>query len=360
MKVAPLTHNRSVGDALDKLLNDHPQSPPVAFKFKTLAEFCREYVPLDYSIDGLLRTSSLYTLTARTGHGKTAFLVAAAFAVATGRPDIIGVEAKQGRVAYLTFENPDDVRMRFMAAAFLHNIDLDEILDQIIILDIRVKPEEVIVKIQKLADADPFTLVVIDTFAAFFDGNDTNDATQGGEFMRRLRPLTKIGGAPTVVVASHPVKNASEDNLLPYGSGAIINEVDGGLTLWKNQSTGLVTLHWLGKLRGQDFEPKEFRFEGTCSPDIVDAKGKQFEIPVLRQCGEQDAEQREKSNNDASRKLLEAINDDPHGTQADWGAKINKSKGRVNGLLQSLQREKLVKTSLGKWRITPQGKEALQ
>jgi hypothetical protein len=46
--------------------------------------------------------------------------------------------------------------------------------------------------------------------AAFFDGSDTNDATQGGEFMRRLRPLTKIGGLPTVVVAAHPIKNAPE------------------------------------------------------------------------------------------------------------------------------------------------------
>ena len=118
------------------------------------------------------------------------------------------------------------------------------------ILDIRIKPEEVFAKIQKLADADPFTLVIVDTFAAFFDGNDTNDATQGGEFMRRLRPLTKIGGLPTVVVAAHPIKNAPEDNLIPYGSGAILNEVDGNLTLWKQPATGFVSLHWQGKLRG--------------------------------------------------------------------------------------------------------------
>jgi hypothetical protein len=133
----------------------------------------------------------------------------------------------------LTFENPDDVRMRFMIAAYLLNIDLDEISDSILILDIHIKPEEVLAKIKIIADADPFTLVIIDTFAAFFDGSDTNDATQSGEFMRRLRPLTKIGGLPTVAVAAHPIKNAPEDNLLPYGSGAILNEVDGNLTLWK-------------------------------------------------------------------------------------------------------------------------------
>jgi hypothetical protein len=85
--------------------------------------------------------------------------------------------------------------------------------------------------------------------------------------MRRLRPLTKIGGLPTVVVAAHPIKNAAEDNLLPYGSGAILNEVDGNLTLWKQPATGFVSLHWQGKLRGIDFEPVMFRFEEASSHD---------------------------------------------------------------------------------------------
>jgi AAA domain len=312
-------------------------SPPA--EFKTLADFCREYVPLDYSIEGILRTSSLYTLTARTGHGKTAFLVAASFAVATGRPDILGMEAKKGRVAYLTFENPDDVRMRLMAAAYLHNIDIDEVGAGIVILDCRIKPEDAIAKLKTLAAADPFTLVIVDTLAAFFDGNDSNDATQGGEFMRRLRPLTKIPGIPTVVVEAHPVKNALEDNLLPFGTGAVINEADGGLTLWKGPSTGIVTLHWQGKLRGPDFEPKTFRFEGISCPDIIDAKGKQFEIPVMRACDASMAEAREKTNADTSRALLQAMIAEPGGTQADWSLAIQRSKSVVNAHLQKLKRE---------------------
>jgi len=32
-------------------------------------------------------------------------------------------------------------------------------------------------------------------------------------------------------VSAHPIKNASENALVPYGSGAILNEVDGNLTL---------------------------------------------------------------------------------------------------------------------------------
>ncbi|WOJ89895.1 AAA family ATPase [Methylocapsa polymorpha] len=98
---------------------------PVQIRLKTLAEFCQEYVALAYAVEPVVRASSLYTLTARTGHGKTAFLVAATLAIATGRPDILGLEVTQGRVAFLTFENPDDVRMRFMIAAYALNIDLE-------------------------------------------------------------------------------------------------------------------------------------------------------------------------------------------------------------------------------------------
>jgi hypothetical protein len=323
-------------------------------EFKRLADFCREYVPLAYAVEPILRTSALYTLTARTGHGKTGFLIVAALAIATGRPDILGLEVTRGRVAFLTFENPDDVRMRFMIAAYLLNIDLDEISDSIIILDIRIKPEEVLAKIQKLAETDPFTLVIIDTFAAFFDGNDTNDATQGGEFMRRLRPLAKIGGLPTVVVAAHPVKNATEDNLIPYGSGAILNEVDGNLTLWKTQATGFVSLHWQGKLRGIDFEPVMFRFEEASSPDLLDAKGRQFMLPTMRPVSQETAEQRDKVEANLDLALLRAIAANPDGTQAEWAVAVGRGKTRVNQKLQQLR--KFVEPALGgKWRLTPKG-----
>ena len=94
-----------------------------AITFKTLATFLAEYVPLDYTIESLFRGGSLYTLTAKTGAGKTALMVIMALAVATGRADILGLEVVKGRVAYLTAENPDDTRMRFMIACCLLNID---------------------------------------------------------------------------------------------------------------------------------------------------------------------------------------------------------------------------------------------
>jgi hypothetical protein len=48
-----------------------PGKRPVAFK--SVAKFCNEYVPLSYAIEGLVRSASLYTLTARTGDGIGSF-----------------------------------------------------------------------------------------------------------------------------------------------------------------------------------------------------------------------------------------------------------------------------------------------
>ena len=137
--------------------------------------------------------------------------------------------------------------------------------------------------------------------------------------MRRMRPLTRIEGLPAVIVAAHPVKNATADNLIPYGAGAILNEVDGNLTLWKQPETGLVSLHWQGKLRGLEFEPMQFRFEVTGSPDILDAKGRQVQLPTLRPSSAETAEEREQTERNVDLALLIQVRDKPDATQRECG-----------------------------------------
>jgi hypothetical protein len=104
--------------------------------FKTAAEFCGAYEPLAYVIEGVLRAGSLYTLTATTGTGKTALNVIVALAVATGEGQkLLGCDVGQGRVCYVALENPDDVRMRLLAAGHLLNIRMEDLGDRLIILD---------------------------------------------------------------------------------------------------------------------------------------------------------------------------------------------------------------------------------
>ncbi len=334
--------------------------PAAPIIFKNAATFAAEYIPLRYTIEPIIRSASIYTETAKTGAGKTAFNVVAALAVATGRRDILNLDVAQGRVAYLACENPDDIRMRLKIAAYLLGTDLDALGDLVMILDRREKPESVCGALETLAEQEPFALVIVDTLAAFFDGKNINDAVEGGEFMRRLRPLTRINGLPSVIVAAHPVKNASEDALVPYGSGAILNEVDGNLTLWKKPETGLVSLHWQGKLRGLEFQPVPFRFEITGSPDILDANGRQVELPTLRPSSEQAAEDRQQAEVNTDRSLLLAMIAEPGATQQQWADAIGRAKSKVNARLQRLKAERLVDVALGRWTVTTKGRKSVE
>jgi AAA domain len=233
-------------------------------RFRTLREFCAEYQPIAEVVAGVLISGSLYTMTATTGTGKTALMVTTALAGAAGR-DLLGRRVKQGRYAFCTAENPDGVRMRFAVGASHWNIDQDAIDRDLLISDNRVRPEEICEHLAREArEHGPFTGIFIDTWQAFFDGRDANNPTEAVNFTKRFRPLTSLPGSPVVVIAAHPNKNASANDLIPSGGGSTLNEVDGNLAL-AMQPGGLIELGWQGKFRGYHFEPQPFRIEALQS-----------------------------------------------------------------------------------------------
>lgn len=343
-------HERFI--AADGLSKSGP--PP---QFKTVASFAAEFEPPAYLIEPIVRSGSIYTLTAKTGVGKTAWLSATALAVATGRPEILGAEVDRARVVYLCFENPDDLRMRLLVAAFHLAIDLTELGEWLIILDARRKPEEISAELARQTASGPFGLVIVDTFAAAFDGKDINDNVASGEFLRRLRPLTRLPGMPAVIVATHPVKNAQEDNLVPYGGGAILNECDGNLTL--SRSGNIVTLHWQGKLRGLDFKARHFRFETASSPEVLDAKQRQIELMLMRPSSEDVVEQRDQADANLNIVLLTAMRDNPKASLRALASETGKPLSTITGRMHALQREKLVDKLLDRWVLTRKGAAAI-
>ncbi len=260
-----------------------------------------------YAIDGIVRSGYLYCLTGRTGVGKTSFNVVTALAVATGRADILGREVERGRVAYFAFENPDDARMRFLAAAYRWGICISDIADQIEVFDVKQLPEQLC---GELAARGPFALVLVDTLQSFFDIKSSNDNAEVIDFLSRVRPMTRVRGNPAVIISAHPTKNAGDDALTPYGAGGILNEVDGNLAIAKRGGRR-IELHWQGKLRGPDFLPVQFRIEPVCSPDVVDNKGRQISVPVMLP----DEDLDEAAPIEANRKLLRALAADPGATQ---------------------------------------------
>lgn len=80
-------------------------------------------------------------------------------------------------------------------------------------------------------------------------------------------------GQPCVIVACHPVKNAADDNLIPRGGGAFLNEVNGNLTTAKSIA-GPVELHWQGKFRGHEFAPILFTLPTVTHEQLKDSRGR--------------------------------------------------------------------------------------
>ena len=234
---------------------------------------------MEYVIDRVAVRGNIYTLTARTGSGKTVLLSSTAIAIPTGRGDIIGFDVEVGRVAYLTFENPDDFRVKLIAAAQANNVTADAIGDKLIVKDLRISPEAAFNDLAM--ERDPLSFIVVDTLQAAFDGKDFNDNKEVLNFISRLRRLTRLPGKPAVMVAAHPVKNAAADNLLPYGGGAILNEVDGNLSLARDAQS-VSTLHWQGKFRGADFSPVDYVMRAHTCAGLLDSKGRPVCSPVIR------------------------------------------------------------------------------
>jgi hypothetical protein len=115
-------------------------------------------------------------------------------------------------------------------------------------------------------------LVIVDTSAAYFEGDAENDNVQMGAHARRMRGLVDLPGQLCVLVACHPVKNVPDNGLLPCGGGALIAEVYGNLTARK--SDNVATLHWQGKFQGPDFAPVPFQLATEMTKAIKDSKSR--------------------------------------------------------------------------------------
>jgi hypothetical protein len=339
-------------------MNDAPRyedfkAAPLA-RIKGIADFLREYEPINYTIDGLLPGGSIYGVTAKRGAGKTAFLTSTALAVATGDEKILGLEVEKGRVAYIILENPTDFRMKLSVTAFLLGIDVQAINDRLVILDMRLPHAQIMELLKRDADRfGPFQLACYDTFQAGFAGANFNDNADTLKHAQSLREFTTLPGKPSTLVACHPIKNAVRDNLEPYGGGSTMNEFDGNLTLW-NDGGSIELSH--NKVRGPEFEPLHFRIEKIGSPDILDNKGRQPLLPVMRRVSEQAVEDKRKVEVNKDAALLLAMADDPTATQRDLAAKLKIGQATVNRKQEAFIKDKLIiKAVDGAFRFTKKG-----
>lgn len=330
---------------------------------KFSAEFVAGFVPPDYLIEGILQRRFCYSFTARTNTGKTGIMLLLAAHVALGR--LIGDRnVERGKVLFLSGENPDDVRMRWIAMAQQMDFDINSV--DVWFIPGTFKISEMKARIHAEVEAlGEVAFVIVDTSAAYFEGDDENDNKQAGDHARVLRSLTALPGGPCVLAACHPPKNAADDNLQPRGGGAFLAEIDGNLT--GKRADGAVEVHWQGKFRGPDFAPLSFQLRTVTHERLKDRKGRL--LPTVVACFLSDAAQREMATAARSREdaLLKILADNATASQAELanllGWKMSDGqpyKVRVQRALDALKKAKLIIKNRDGFALTPEGKKTLE
>ncbi|MEJ0096311.1 MAG: bifunctional DNA primase/polymerase [Methylocella sp.] len=322
------------------------------------SEFMAQRVPTIPVIEGLISAGGVYTLTGSTGAGKTGLLLNIALAVAFNHPDIIGRDVEAGPVLYMTAENPNKFRERLILAAIVFGIseaDLDS--GKLQILPGFATETEMLAEVKNIKGG--FSLVVLDTLASYFAGSDFNDNAQTLNFLRGVRPITATAGAPAVLIAAHPVKNAAADNLVPYGGGAILNEVDGNLTLSATADKKGSILHWQGKLREPDFEPIHYVVDQESRDQLLDGKGRALVLPIMRFATDKEVKAEAANALNAKQRILVALAAGPQLTAAAI-ARVAGLPGRsTSRYVNELLTMKLLGNGLAGIELTPKGAKQL-
>ncbi len=323
---------------------------------QTTAEFVGEWAAKPFVLKPILEQGRLYTATGPTGTGKTAIALLMALSIARGQ-ELAGRRVRQCDVLFLAGENHEDVRTRWLTMLKLEGIDPDTV--GVHFVGGRFSIEGHFETVKAHLEQHATGLVIVDTLQAFFDGDDSNSNEQMKALAHVLRRIANLG--PAVLVPAHPVKSVSRDRNVPYGGGALLNEVDGNLSLWGEPDS--VELSWCGKFRGS-FEPITFALDVVEMPGVTDDDGDPIKTVKARAIGTIEAEQKAAAIDQMHRRLLFIVYDNRGASERAlcdaYDRKYPEAPAKRSTLqrrLGDLEREKLVERTLGKWRLTGKGED---
>ena len=343
---------------------DHAPAPtvsdtdPVALPWRVQRadEFTADFVAPEYLIDGIVQRGRVYTLTAPTGTGKTAVMLYIATAIATGQT-VCEREVEHGDVLFLAGENPDDVRARVIATMEFYGINPSSCRLHFIAGTFRIRADLDRLR-EEAAKLPNLLLIVIDTFAAYFDGDDENSNAQALDFARVVRKLASFQSRPAIVMPAHPVKNATKGNLSPKGGSSLLNEVDGNLTLWNEG--GIITMHWQGKFRGAEFDPLMLELQRFETSAICDNQGRIMPTILAKPLLRIRAMELARANLSNEDKLLLSIRDEPEISMAQRGVNIGlHHRQQIKRAIDKMAQQKLIRLFRTNWELTKEGERAV-
>jgi hypothetical protein len=361
---SPTVWNRHINAALRKAVRLEQSEGSTAVVVQNEAKFLSGWTVPDYLIEGMLQRRFIYSLTAQTGHGKTAIALRIAKAIDSILPSFLGGhQVDCGRVGYLVGENPDDVRARVIGENAIAGPTAGNILFVPGVFD----TDSLLKKAKTLG---PLDLLIVDTSAAYFLGAEENSNVEYGNHARKLRRLIDLPGGPCVLVLCHPTKYASEPSqLLPRGGGAFLAEIDGNLTAFKEESNLVVLHHHPDKLRGPGFQPITFRLETITCSQLVDSKGRL--LPTVRAVALTETEEaaeveQARTDEDALMAVMaeaqakaKTMSIAEMAVAVGWTlANGEGNRSKVQRALKRLERDKLVKNERGKWKLAKSENQA--
>jgi hypothetical protein len=208
--------------------------------------------------------------------------------------------------------------------------------------------------------------VVIDTSAAYFAGDDENDNKQALDHAKWLRSIaTRLPGNPTVLVCCHPTKYSRDDDLVPRGGGAFLNEVDGNLLCEKAGDITLVSRD-PNKYRDAYFDPFGFRRSVTFPEQLRNPEtGKRMPTIVAHYADEDEVAEVEYESNLEDMQVLEKLAEDSTmslrkiADKLYWmhaGSGLSDGK-KVSRIIKRLQKARLVD---GNHQLTGLGEKKLE
>jgi hypothetical protein len=327
------------------------------------AEFVAGFTPPDYLVEGLIQRRFVYAMTAPPGDGKTCVALRIAAHAATGL-SLGGREVEKIRVLFFAGENPDDVRMRWIKLCEEMKQDPADLEVSFLPGAPPIAEDQIRKRINaEVAERGPLGLLIVDTSAAYFRGDDENSNAQLGAHARMLRSFVGLPGGPSVIVTTHPTKHPDMDNLVPRGGGAFLAEVDGNLVCLRNGD--IVELHWHGKLRGPDFTPIPFKITPGTTSRLTDSRGRPIWTVTARPITEDEQTAAENTARGRQNELMATMQGNPDASlrvlAAAVGWKTRKSETNVSLVrrtLAALKKEGLVEKRQDRWTLTKAGQRA--
>lgn len=336
-----------------------PAKPTRLQPYLTAAEFLKDMTPALYTVDGLMVGGSMYFLTGRTGHGKTLLALLLAIRVATGGW-FAGRECEQGAVLFIAGENYKNVQQQFYAMCKRYEVDPVKlpIYFHPGAFDLREEREAAGLQAWRIED---LKLVIIDSMQAMYWGNEENSNTEMLSMAVAAREFCgDHPGKPMKLVLAHPTKEAKQDGLVPRGGSASLNECDGNASLWTD-SEAVTHFHWQGKWRGSDFEPVKYKIEPYDPEGLVDYKGRQITLKIIREMSEREASEQAQTVDDIDVAVLRLISANGRISLSTMAAMIHgATRFKVRAAKDRLQQEKLIKNRKGVWVLTSEGNQVLE